>query len=103
MTLVYFKLHQGKTLGGKLTKNTRMHHETLPAFAHVAAGDGVRCVEAPHFINFNYFNAAGVIMDRFCSLGDQKEDIRVFLCSLFLKTYDNACDRSAWMATDSPD
>lgn len=98
MPLVYSKLHQVKTLQGKLTKNSRKHHETLPASAYVAASDGVRCVEAPQFINFNYLNAAGVIMDRFCSLGYQRKDI-----SHFHTMYDSACNQSAFTTAVSPD
>lgn len=100
MPLVNFKLHHGKTLEEKQRKNSRKHHETLPASAYVAAGNGGRCVEAPDFINFNYFNAAGVIMDRFCSLGDQQQ--RGYY-PLFHTLHDSACNRSARMAADSPD
>lgn len=42
-----------------------MKEETLPALVYVAAGDGIRCKETPQFINFNYFNAAGIVVERF--------------------------------------
>lgn len=50
--------------------------ETSPALADVGTGDGIRCVKVPQIINFNYLDAAGVVVERFCSLcggGEKKQ------------------------------
>lgn len=55
----------------------REQHETLPASIYVAAGDGVRGVKAPQFINFYYFNAAGVVVEWSGSLGDKRRKMEI--------------------------
>ena len=42
---------------------------------YVAACDGVRCKETPEFINFNYFNAASIVVERFRLLEEKKQTI----------------------------
>lgn len=48
-----------------------MENFTLPASAYVAAGDGISYIKAPPFIDFNYFNAARVVEERFRSLREK--------------------------------
>lgn len=56
----------------KIKSEEKIMMKTLPALVYVAAGDGIRCVKAPHVIDFNYFNAASVVVERFCFLREKK-------------------------------
>lgn len=53
-------------------ENEKKKTNTLPALVYVAAGNGISCVKA-QLINFNYFNAADVVVERFCSLRGKKK------------------------------
>lgn len=48
--------------------------ETSPALADVGAGNGTRCVKVPQTINFNYLDAASVVVERFCSLWREEKN-----------------------------
>lgn len=48
--------------------------ENSPALVDVGASDGIRHVKRPQIINFNYLDAASVVVERFCSLWGQKQN-----------------------------
>lgn len=55
----------------KWKEKLMMENFTLPASAYVAAGNGISYIKAPPFIDFNYFNAARVVEERFRSLREK--------------------------------
>lgn len=65
-----------------------MCENTLPACANVAAGDRIRCVQTSDLVKFKDFNAAGIVVERPCSLkGSWGGKSIIFFSTVFMPTY----------------